>query len=69
MYFKTLLFAEAIIRLREEDNLVGRIGFMTVGGLLGLIAGRKGRFLKKITYLSAGLAGMKWNFYCEMGHK
>lgn len=46
--------------MRDEDNLVGRIGFMTAGGLLGLIGARKGRFLKKVSYLSAGLAGIRF---------
>lgn len=56
---KWLYFAGAIAQLRDENNLVGRIGFIATGGLLGLIAARRGRFLKKATYLSLGLAGMK----------
>lgn len=48
---------ESIIHLREEGNLVSRIGAMALGGLVGLFAARKGRMIKKLTYVSAGVAG------------
>jgi len=51
------LFVESIIHLREEGNLVSRIGAMALGGLVGLLAARKGRIIKKLTYVSAGVAG------------
>jgi len=30
---------------------------MALGGLVGLLAARKGRIIKKLTYVSAGVAG------------
>lgn len=44
--------------MRDEGNLVSRVGAIAAGGLVGLIAARKGRFFKKLIYVSAGVAGI-----------
>lgn len=46
---------ETLISLRREENLLGRVGVTMMGGLVGLLAARKGRFFKKITYFSTGI--------------
>jgi len=48
---------ESLISLRDEDHLLARIGFMTLGGFIGLASARKGRFLKKLVYTSIGTGG------------
>jgi len=48
---------ESIISLRDEDHLLARIGFMTAGGVIGLLSARRGRFLKRVAYTSIGIGG------------
>ncbi|XP_037775467.1 fibrous sheath CABYR-binding protein-like [Penaeus monodon] len=40
--------------ITDEENVLPRAGAITVGGLTGLVIGRKGGFLRKVLYTSAG---------------
>lgn len=44
--------------LREESNIMPRVGAIGVGGLTGLILGLRGRTFKRLAYSSTGALAM-----------
>jgi len=45
---------ESLILLRDDANYLARIGVFTVSSVFGLVAARKGKFIKRLTYTSIG---------------
>ncbi|XP_011708319.1 PREDICTED: uncharacterized protein LOC105463021 isoform X2 [Wasmannia auropunctata] len=44
--------------LREESNVMPRMGAIAIGGMAGLVLGLRGRKFKRLMYFSAGALGM-----------
>ena len=56
---KWILITETLNYIQDEDNILPRVGVITLGGITGLLVGtiRKGAGLSKLLYTTAGLGG------------
>lgn len=52
------MFSALLDYLREESNVMPRMGAIGIGGLTGLILGLRGRTFKRLVYSSTGALTM-----------
>lgn len=58
MITRLFIFSALLDYLREESNIMPRVGAIGIGGLAGLILGLRGRTFKKVIYSSTGALSM-----------
>jgi pantothenate kinase len=56
-YIFIVIQTEAVIYIQDEENKFSRLGIVALGGVFGLLATRKGSFLKRMTMASVTISG------------
>ena len=52
------MIAEALIQLRDENNIGSQVGAIAFGGMLGLVSARRRGFFRKLTHFFFGVGGI-----------
>uniref|UniRef100_A0A6P7F996 MICOS complex subunit n=1 Tax=Diabrotica virgifera virgifera TaxID=50390 RepID=A0A6P7F996_DIAVI len=58
-------FDNFLYYLREEENVLPRVGAIATGGLIGFLCGIRGRYLKRTIYATTGALGVAAICYPE----